>query len=228
MRRDRYVVSDQTLAIAREALGASREWGDLKVMAESQFEVGFLYLWRRELKAAEENLQAALELVETCGAASTRTIILTYLTVLCRFRGQVDAVRNHAGRAEEAAVAARMPDYVAAAQGNLAWAAWREGNLADAEARSRAALQQWRQSALVYPFRWISLWPLVGMALACGRDEEAWAHARALLEPAQQRLPAELNGALQAAVQAKADDQAGVARLHLDRAMQLAREMGYL
>ncbi len=228
LRRDRYVVSDEMLSNSREALAASREWGGLKTRIECQFELGFLHLWRRELDEAEENLQAALELAETSGIVPLRILILTYLTVLGRFRGQIDGVLNHALRAQEAAEAAQMPDYVAAAMGNQAWLAWRKRDLPAAEQRGQEALVIWRQSPLVYPFQWQALWPLVGMALARGRDEEAWGYARALLEPTQQRLPDELSSTLEAAVQAKAEDQAGVARPHLDQAMGLAREMGYL
>ena len=74
LRKDATSVSDEMLADAREALAASREWGDLKTMIEWQFELGFLHLWRRELDAAEENLQAALELAETSGIVPMRTL----------------------------------------------------------------------------------------------------------------------------------------------------------
>lgn len=228
MRRDRYVVSDQILSTALEALHASRESGDLKATTNCQFEVGFLYLWRREFDAAEANLQSALTLAETYGVAWIRTITLNYLAVLRRFQGQVDAVRDYAQRTEEAALTTQMPDYVAAANGNLAWVAWRQGNPAEAEARSQAALQQWRKSAIVYPFLWIGLWPLLAVSLARGWEGEAWSQVQALLEPKQQRLPDALDVALAIAFQAKESGLAGEALLHLDRAMGLAREMGYL
>ena len=115
----------------------------------------------------------------------------------------MDGVLSYALRAQEAAEAAHMPDYVAAAKGNQAWLAWRRRDLPAAEQRGQEALALWRQSPLVYPFQWQALWPLIAVALARGREDEAWAHAQALLEPTQQRLPDELNAALEAAVQAK-------------------------
>lgn len=228
LRKDRYTVSDETLATSRQALRASQEWGDLKRITESQFELGFLHLWRRELDAAEEHLQTALGLAAATGGAWMRTLSLTYLTVLRRFRGDVEAVQDYAPRAQEAAVAAHMPDYVAVAQANQAWVAWRRGDLTQAEQDLREAVAQWQQSPLVYPFQWQALWPLIGVALARGQEDDAWTYVQALLEPTQQRLPDELNAALIAAAQAKAENQVGAARLHLDRAMELAREMGYL
>jgi hypothetical protein len=228
VRRDRYVVSDDTLANSREQLALCQEWGGLKIRVDCQFQLGFSLLWRHELDEAEENLQAALELAETCGIVPMRTLSLTYLTVLCRFRGRMDGVQNFALRAQEAAERAQMPDYVAAAKGNQAWIAWRRRDLLAVEQRGQEALVLWRMSPLVYPFQWQALWPLVAVALAQGREEDAWVSIQALLESTQQRLPDKLNTPLEAAVQAKAMNQVGVARSQLDRAMDLALEMGYL
>jgi DNA-binding SARP family transcriptional activator len=228
LRRERYAVSDGMLADSREALALSREWGSLRARIDCQFELGFLHLWRRELEEAEESLQAVLGLAEASGAAWMRTLSLTYLTVLYRFRGQIDGVSRYARRAQEAAEAAHMPDYVAAARGNQAWLAWRRRDLAAAEQKGLEALAIWRQSPLVYPFQWQALWPLLAVARARGREDQAWAYARALFAPTQQHLPDELNAALEAAVQAQEDGQAAAARSHLDRTLALARELGYL
>jgi hypothetical protein len=70
--------------------------------------------------------------------------------------------------------------------------------------------------------------PLIGVALAQGREDEAWAYIQALLESTQQILPVDLNTSLEAAVQAKAKGQAGEDRLHLNQALELAKRMGYL
>ena len=228
LRRDRYTVSNELLDETREALRAGEEWGDLKCRMDTRFELGFIHLWRHELDEAEEHLESALQLAETCGAAWIRTLSLTYLTVLHRFRGQQDGVSSHALRAREAAEAAAMPDYIAASRANQAWLAWRREDLSAAEQLCREALAQWRQSPLVYPFQWQALWPLIGVALARGREDEAWAHARSLLEPAQQRLPDSLNAALEAALEAKAADRSPKARAQLDRSVAIARELGYL
>jgi len=228
LRKHRYVVSDEMLASSREQFALGQERGDLNSRVNSGFELGFLHLWRRELDEAQRHLSAALELAEIGGILPFRTLILTYLTVLNRFRGQVEGVRDCASRARQAAETAHMPDYVAAAEGNAAWVAWRERDLLAAEKRAQEALTIWRQSPLVYPFQWQALWPLMAVALEQGHDEQAWAHAQALLEPAQQRLPDALHSALEAALQAKAQHRAEAALQHLHRAMHLAGEMGYL
>ena len=228
LRRERYEVSDEMLTASYESLVASQEWGDLKTRVECQFEIGFLHLWRHELDEAEENLQAAMKLAETSGAVPIQVLGLTYLTVLYRFRNQVDEVLDHVLRAQEAAGAAKMPDYVAAARGNQAWLAWRSNDLTTAEQKGQEALKMWHQSPLVYPFQWQALWPLIGVVLAQCRDGEVWGYIQKLLEPTQQFLPYELNTTLEAAVQAKIMDQTDIARSHLDRAIAMAQEMGYL
>lgn len=191
---------------------------------DTRFALGFLHLWRRELDDAEEYLRAALQLAETCGAAWIRTLSLTYLTALHRLQGRQDGVSSHALRALEAAEAAAMPDYVAAARANQVWLAWCRGDLAATELLCQEALAQWRQSPLVYPFQWQVLWPLLAVALARGREDEACSYAEALLEPTQQRLPDPLNVALAASIA----DLSPKARAQLERAVAIAQELGYL
>ena len=228
LRRDRYVISPEMLADGNEGLAISQELGNLKTRIEWQFELGFLHLWRRELVEAEKHFQTALELTETSGFVYMRILTLTYLTVLNRFRGQVNGVLDYVLLVQEAAEAAHMPDYVAAAKGNQAWLAWRRRDLPTAEQRGQEALALWRQSPLVYPFRWQALWPLIAVALEQEREDEVWVYIQALLEPTQQCLPDGLNTSLEGALQAKSKDRVGAALLHLNRAIEVAQEMGYL
>ena len=66
------------------------------------------------------------------------------------------------------------------------------------------------------------------VAVAWGQGPEALAHARAMIDPLQQRLPDPLEAALEAAIQAGEDDGAKAAAQHLERAIQVAKETGYL
>jgi len=216
------------LATSREGLEASREWGDLKFIILCQFELGFLLLWRHELPEADQNLLLALELVEKSGVMPVRTLCLTYLTVLHRFKGDAVKVEDYVHRALKAASAAQMPDYIAAAKGSLGWLALRRGALSDAEHLSREALEIWRRSPLIYPFQWQAIWPLIGALLAGNRLDDAISCVPALLEEKQQSLPERMKLKLVETLHAKAVNQLEDARLHLSRAAQLAAEMGYL
>ena len=228
LRRERYTVSEDMLSNSRAALAASQEWGDMKTRIECQFELGFLLLWCGELKEAEENLLAALDLIEIIGVVPMKTLSLTYLTIVNRFNGLVDQVVEYASRAQHIAEAAHMPDYVAAAMGNQAWIAWRNGDLVTAEQKGQEALKIWQQSPLVYPFQWQALWPLIGVATSYNQDEQVWKYIQLILDPQQQILPERLNTAQLAASMEKSMGKDAAASQHLARAIDLAREMGYL
>jgi hypothetical protein len=129
VRRDRYVISDETLAHAEASLTASLQSNDPVVIAGCRFGLGFVHLWRGNLDSAEQELQASLPMAERTGDATTRVLCLTYLTIICRKREQLEQARRYALQSLERAAAAHMSAYVACAQGNLAWVAWREGDL---------------------------------------------------------------------------------------------------
>jgi serine/threonine protein kinase/tetratricopeptide (TPR) repeat protein len=83
-RRDRYVISEETVAHSRTALSASQESNNLVSLSMSQFLLGFSLLWRHELAEAEKQLQEALKLTERTGDVVLQSRCLTYLTVLYR------------------------------------------------------------------------------------------------------------------------------------------------
>jgi hypothetical protein len=228
LRKERYVVSDEMISNTHEALGLSRNWGSLKNQLECQFEVGFLHLWRHELQEAGEHLHAALQLAETAGIAPMLTLTLTYLTVLARFRGQLDDVERYAQRAQQAALAAHMPDYTAAAYGNQAWLACRMGDWSMVERKAQEALGNWQKSPLVYPFQWQAIWPLMSVAMARHHENRVRFYASALLEPTQQLLPLELHTRLDSFWIANQEGRSSDASQQINCAMQLARQMGYL
>jgi tetratricopeptide (TPR) repeat protein len=228
MRRDRYRISDSTLADARAALSEAEKTGDLSLVVNDQFLLGWVLVLRGEFDEAEEQLRAALALGDQIEYALVRTYALTWLTVLHRRRGQVDAAERYASRALAGAPASRIPEQTAMAQAGLAWVAWRKGNLAEAEKLGRAALDSWRQGQFVYAFHWTARWPLLAVALARDALPDALAHARAMLDPQQQLLPADMNVVLEQAMHANDNGQVEAARTHLQRAVALAQEQGFL
>jgi tetratricopeptide (TPR) repeat protein len=223
--RDRYVISDETLAYARAALAAMEETRDLRQIAEARFVVGSYLLFRGELEEAEAQLQAALGLAERTGDLWSRVIHLTYLTVLYRRRGQLKEVREYAERSLAAATAAQSAMYVGMAKANLAWLAWRSGNPSEAQEYGRAALELW--PARGHFLEGLALWPLMGVALGREQMAEAVEYGRALLAPTQQALPDPIRAQVEAALEAQEQGQPERARAHLCQAMARARDMGY-
>jgi len=224
--QDRFLPSDDTLGYAREALAASQVSGDLGQVTLAHFGLGFAFLWRAEYEEAEEELQVALDLAERRADVVLQSRCLTYLSILCRRRGQLELAHAYNTRGLNTATAAHLPEYAAIAQANLAWMAWRTGNLPEAVEKSRAALVTW--GPLPYAFYWTALWPLIGATLALGQSAEAIAAARALLAPAQMRLPDSLADTIGQALQAWEGANTEEAHAHLAHALDLAQEMGYL
>jgi class 3 adenylate cyclase/tetratricopeptide (TPR) repeat protein/type II secretory pathway predicted ATPase ExeA len=226
-RRDRFIVSEQTLAYSRAYLEGAQESGSLHPIAHARFVLGFNLLWRGEFDEAKEQMNTALELMARMGDITAQTQCLTYLTIVYRKSGQVEEAMDYALRSLEAATSVQNPMYIGAARANLAWVAWRKVNLAEALEKGKAALESWQQSP-GYPFQWLALYPLISVALAHDRIPEAVEYARGLLEPAQQALPDPLQTVLEEAIKTWERGEPEAARTHLDQAIELAQETGYL
>ena len=149
LRRTRYVVSDEMLEYGRAYVAAQREVGDPGESGVAHFMNGFAHLWHGDLDAADAELQTALALATRTGDVTTQARCLTYLTVSSRKRGLVERVRHLAAQSLTAAAAAHMPEYTATAHANLAWADWRDAQLAECEAKARRS--PWTSGATSRP-----------------------------------------------------------------------------
>jgi len=227
-RRDRYVISEETLGYDRTALSTIQETGDELQIAWMQFELGFAYLWHGDLDAAEEQLHFALAVEERTGNVAKQNLCYTYLATLYRKRGWVKETRDYASRALTVATAMKLSPYIAMATANLAWVAWREGRNAEAEQHGKAALELWQSSEMAYPFQWAALWPLIDIMRGQDVLSQAVDYARRLFAPGQQSLPEGLTAVTESALQAWDSGQPEIARISLQQAITLAQEMSYL
>ncbi len=224
-RRDRYVISDETLAYARAAAAAAERSDERHRREAVHFGSGFMLLWRGDLKEAEEQLLAALAWDEQVGYVYEKTLSLTYLAVLYRKLELIDQVRRYAARALEAATSADLPSYIATANANQAWVAWREKNYKEARAKAEAALHLWPPS---YPFQWTGIFPLIAVLLRRRQIAQAIDYARLLYQPQQQRLPDALTASLEQALRAWDRGRLENSHKHIRRMLELGRETGYL
>lgn len=226
LRKSRYTLSSQAASEARIYFRAIEEIGDPNALPAAHFQLGFaLLLAEDNLPEAEQELHTALMLAERTGDISLQARCLTYLTVIARIRGQIEQTRNFGERSLRIALAGQMYEYIGAAHGNLAWLAWREGNIAAARVEGHKAVEAWRRLPAGYMFEWVGRWPLIGIALEDGEVDEALAQARVLLDDSQKRMPPPIEAALEAAV--GTDDRA-TGRAYLEIAAASAREQGYL
>jgi len=227
LRRHRYVVPRSAVEDARRMLAASQEPGLPDRLAWPWFMVGFASLWHGDLGTAAQALATSLEIGERTGDVSLEARCLTYLAVVARMQGDAGRVAALIPRCEATATAADMPEYLATARANKAWLAWRAGDLDAAERLGRAALGL-IPTTLDLPFRWLALWPLIGVAVARGDVEAAVAGARELLAPSQQRIDDELLVPIERALRAWDDGDVSAAGTSLAAAAGLARATGRL
>jgi eukaryotic-like serine/threonine-protein kinase len=226
-RKDRYLVSDETLEIARAVAAAVRE-SAASPLWWAVFNLGFSLLWHGDLDEAEAVLRDSLAESERRGDATTRSRSLTYLMVVARMRGDVAGVRDAIATVIEGAREASLPEYEAIAIANRAWVEWRTGDEEKAAADARAALDIWGKLPVRYFYDWMALWPLLAMALAGRRPGEAVEHARGMLPATQQKLRQPLRSVVESAVQRWGAGQPGESAELLRRAVLAASELGYL
>jgi DNA-binding SARP family transcriptional activator len=226
--RERFAISEETLSLARSALTTSQEAGNLRLIAENQFSLGFVHLWHWDLDEAHSHLTAALEVTERMGEADYRIRCLAYLSVVHRMRGEAEQTQQLASRCLEAATAPEALTYVGVARANLAWLAWRKGSVEEVLADGQAALACWHRPPSAYPFHWLGLWPLLAVALSQGTLDDALDHARSLIDAGQQPPRIPLAVILEEAIAAGEGGLVEATHSHLVRAVELAQEMGYL
>src|SRR6185436_4178502 len=138
---------------------------------------------------AIDHLQAALSLGERVGDRVVQARCLTYQTVAHRRGGNEKETEHYVERARALALQLGMVEYVAMADANLAWLAWREQRSNDVESLGQEALKLWHGMKDPYGFDWMALLPLIAVALAGDRLEQAVEYTRGLFGENQHPLP---------------------------------------
>ena len=226
LRRNRYLADDQTLEFGRAAYAIAQ--ADPSAARWTVFNYAFTLLWHGDLDEATAMLRESLRHAEQCGDTTLRSRSLTYLMVAARKRRDVDAVREAIGPVIEQAREASQPEYEAMAIANRGWVAWRGGDEETAAADAHAALDMWEKLPVRYFYDWMALWPLLAMALASGRIEEAAQCARGMLPPPQQLLQEPLRSLVEDAVRAWDAGRPGETGDLLRQAVGAAGDLGYI
>ncbi len=163
----------------------------------ARFGHAFMLLWSGDRAGAERKLLEVLEEAGRVGNAEVHLLALTYLAITARFRHDVESARAFAiaGLAAARLSGARLYEGVASA--NLAWVAWRQGEVRD---RVREQLAEARDLLSVmpgYPFLWITDFVEVAIAATDGDLEQVSRLCSILANPPQQRLPDDVLGPLE-------------------------------
>jgi class 3 adenylate cyclase/tetratricopeptide (TPR) repeat protein len=227
LRRDRYRATDETVEIGRAVYAAVQE-AEPSPFWWATFELGFVLLWHGDLDEATVMLRESLAEGERRGDLSLQSRTLTYLMAAGRKRGDVEGVRKAIPTVIERAREASLPEYEAMAIANRAWVAWRDGDEEKATADAQTALRTWEKLPVRYLFDWMALWPLLAIALASRRIEEAAEYAHRMLPPPQQLLQEPAQTLVENAVHAWDASQPTETAELLHRAIHAAGDLGYL
>jgi hypothetical protein len=141
-----------------------------------------------ERRASLAHFEDAARKAAPDGEATLMARIRIFHAMALLRTGNVEATEAAARVALDAAEAARLPPYVAAAKGCLGWVAWRRDDEKVAGHLLEEALERWKGHAHPFPFRHFVLLPLLSMA----EVREDFERARAMLEGLRrgpQRLP---------------------------------------
>ena len=228
LRRDRYTAGAETITNAEMSLAAIEEAQVLPEICHARFVLGFTYLWAGKLQPAEKWISDALKLSEQTGDIVLGSRCLTYLTVIHRRRGEIEAAQSYAERSLSAATTAGMVEYIGMAKGNLAWVCLRREDLSGAYECSSEGVENLLQTPQGHILLWVALWPLIGVAIAREEFSEAIRHSEKLLIPPQMAIPPPLEADLRRAVDSWKSNDTGIATIHIKKAADLARHFGYL
>jgi tetratricopeptide (TPR) repeat protein len=230
-RRDRVIVTDETIVYARESLATIQESGTLSQLAFAQFVLGLAlnqHGWLGDFVEAEHHMKSALKLAQEIGDILLEIRCLIHLTTGYLRQGDIDSVESHLPRAMEMAKKANILEYVAMGDGLNAWYAWRKRDFSESQRLGRHSLALAKELPFGWPNKWFVCFPLIDVALMHNNEEKAVEYARILLDPDQMRLPDELVSVLQQAVDAWKKHQPDTTRSNLKHALRLAQEYNYL
>lgn len=191
IREERYRLSPATRVRAERAVRTALATGDAGAIADARFGLGFVTLFGGDPERAMTLLEEARHHAERSGVRLLLVQSVAYLGVASRLAGRVEHLEA-AQRELEALVSGSTPLYLGLAHAQRSYLAALTGDVVGARRAVDAALAAWGERW--YPFRWTALCTLLAVAAS---DAAARAAAAAMLAPAQQRLPPELERALQ-------------------------------
>jgi hypothetical protein len=202
LRRERYLVSGDTVEFARRSMSHAEESGEPAEMALAAFVLGFNLLFHDAVDEAERMLSRALELSCRVGDRTVRARSLTYLSVAHRRRRAPASTQARSEETRVLAVAENMLDYVGVAEANIAWVHLHHREWSNAEERARAALAAWEQlpPAYPYPLSWLGRLPLIAAVSAREQWHEGQVQSAALVAEKQAMLPEPLMTAVRRCV----------------------------
>ena len=226
--RNGYLPGQEAVSLMELAVSTSSNSGDLGTRSHIRFTAGLVHVLAGNLDEAIEHLHAALALGERVGDRVVQARCHTYLAVAHRRAGNEAETRRSAERTGALAGQLGMVEYVAMADANLAWLAWREKRPSDVESLGSEALKLWHGMEDPYGFDWMALLPLIAVAVENDRLGEALEHTGNLFGEHQHPLPPKLKIAAEEVLDGAKDTATAATKTKLQQMLEVAHQNRYL
>lgn len=117
--------------------------GDPLLISHKRCELGFNLLWHEGRSSAILEPQEALNTATKLGTTYARNQALAYLAIAYRMEGDLEKVNEAAPQGLALAEDDKHPTYQETTLANLAWTAYRQGNMEQAQGLAEKALTLW-------------------------------------------------------------------------------------
>ncbi|HEV3192359.1 MAG TPA: AAA family ATPase, partial [Polyangiaceae bacterium] len=225
LRKDRFVITPETLRLTHAAFTACNGSVADAERAFAQFHHGFALLFSNAIEEAIAQLQSANDIAVRLGDISLQARCFAYLALANRMGGHPTNTLEFTESCERIVHSSGMLEYVGTSHAHRAWLCMRKGDLIAGRREAEEALLVWRNR--IFPFHWLALLPLLAASLSTDNVSEAVRFAEALLDPTQQRLPGQSPLLLQRAIETWASNDGAAARSLLQTALKGLDDAGY-
>jgi DNA-binding SARP family transcriptional activator/tetratricopeptide (TPR) repeat protein len=234
LRMARFSPDLSVLTLKRNYRELALKLGDLGLIAESTFSIGFTHLCRLEGNDAYPYFDQAIELHQRSGDRFWESLSRAYAAATRRLAGDVDGTETHCRSALAFGSEIMSPSYVAVVESSLAWVALRRASnasgeervayrtVADAHLAAASELLGHPSVLAFYPFVGFMLWPLIAVAVTNGAYQDIARYAEMLVDPSAQKLTAPIEEALRVLMVSPSDSAA------IDVVLAWARSVHFL
>ncbi|OLQ74383.1 hypothetical protein BIT28_09425 [Photobacterium proteolyticum] len=159
LRHTRYALTKQHVELAKHAFIASQETDDYPLQNNCLFTLGFTCLFSQQYTDAQQYLIQALKNATENADTTLKTRCLAYLTVLFRLQGNRVETRQYLRQAKEFAQNSGMDDYIAIANANEAWLAYKDEDYKHGQTLIEQCNHIWKALSNEFPFplQWLAL-----------------------------------------------------------------------
>lgn len=225
---EKFYLNQSHVVLARETMLLAIELNNPFQVSNAKRQLGMVELFAGQLDAAETTFREAIALCEKNNDMNSMLIARAYLSYTYRRQRKLQDLIIETGFLENLlGQVSANPAYQGLVNANRAWLAWLEGDHKQARQLAQTALDIWQSQKNPYMSYWLSLMPLLAMAVDEGKTEEALSHAQALLAPFQMRLTPDIEAALHSTLQLDSTDPTLILP-RLGKAVEMAIATGYL